>query len=188
MRCTRVDLGRASWRQSRLAWSPVALVELADGRRVSAAYDDRKLSFAVLRRMSLSLAWVCAVVMLFAVPGCGGSSPAPDQSSSPAMTPRPSDESAVSRYVGGVSVRSVERALLAHGGPPTPTLAACRASSAAERASAPFGPTRRPLFTCQITLLGERASYAVQVLHNGCFVAERRRRGQAVYGCGADRS
>jgi hypothetical protein len=32
---------------------------------------------------------------------------------------------------------------------------------------------------------GERASYVVQVLENGCFVAERRRVGLAVYGCGA---
>jgi hypothetical protein len=90
--------------------------------------------------------------------------------------------------VGGVSASSVTRALLAHGGPPTPTTADCRASSSAERKAAPFGPTRRPLFTCELTVTGERASYVVQVLRNGCFVAERRRPGRAVYGCGADRS
>jgi len=44
------------------------------------------------------------------------------------------------------------------------------------------------LFTCELTLPDERASYVVQVLRNGCFVAERRRSGRAVYGCGADRS
>jgi hypothetical protein len=32
--------------------------------------------------------------------------------------------------------------------------------------------------------MGERTSYVVQVLPDGCFVAERRRRGRAVYGCG----
>ena len=64
----------------------------------------------------------------------------------------------------------------------------CQASSSAERRVAPFGRTRLPLFTCELTLTGERASYVVQVLHDGCFVAERRRPGRAVYGCGADRS
>jgi hypothetical protein len=44
------------------------------------------------------------------------------------------------------------------------------------------------LFTCELTVTGERARYVVQVLRNGCFIAERRRRGRAVYGCGADRS
>jgi hypothetical protein len=85
-------------------------------------------------------------------------------------------------------VSSVTRALLAHGGPPAPTTADCRASSSAERRTARFGRTRRPLFTCELTVTGERASYVVQVLRNGCFVAERRRRGRAVYGCGADRA
>jgi hypothetical protein len=33
---------------------------------------------------------------------------------------------------------------------------------------------------------GERVNYVVQVLPDGCFVAERRRRGRAVYGCGAE--
>jgi hypothetical protein len=42
------------------------------------------------------------------------------------------------------------------------------------------------VFTCLLTLTGERARYAVQVLANGCYVAERRRPGRAVYGCGAD--
>ena len=32
---------------------------------------------------------------------------------------------------------------------------------------------------------GERAPYAVQLLPNGCYVAERKRPGQAVYGCEA---
>jgi len=41
------------------------------------------------------------------------------------------------------------------------------------------------VFSCLITLGGQRALYYVQVLGNGCFVAERRRPGQAIYGCGA---
>jgi hypothetical protein len=112
------------------------------------------------------------LVALVAVSGCGHSSVARD---GPAV-------------VRGVSVKSVERAMLTRGGPPRPTTSDCRASSAAERASTPFGHTRRPLFTCEVTVLGERATYDVQVLHNGCFVAERRRVGRAVYGCGAGRS
>jgi hypothetical protein len=122
---------------------------------------------------------VRSVAIIAVATGCGASS------SSRGVAPRAAQAPAVVR---GVSVGSVERALLAHGGPPAPTAAACRASSAAERASAPFGRTRRPLFTCELTVTGERASYVVQVLRNGCFIAERRRRGRAVYGCGADRS
>jgi hypothetical protein len=34
----------------------------------------------------------------------------------------------------------------------------------------------------------ERARDDVQVLGNGCYVAERHRPGRAVYGCGADRA
>jgi hypothetical protein len=86
-----------------------------------------------------------------------------------------------------VSVSSVEHALLAHGGPPRPTTASCRPSTSAERVSAPFGPTHLPLLTCALTWMGERASFVVQVLPDGCFVAERRRRGRAVYGCGVRR-
>jgi hypothetical protein len=77
---------------------------------------------------------------------------------------------------------------VANAGAPRNTTAACRASSAAERAAAPFGHTSTPLFTCELTVTGERASYVVQVLPNGCFVAERRRPGRAIYGCGARRS
>lgn len=90
--------------------------------------------------------------------------------------------------VGGVSVRSVERALLAHRGPSIPTTATCRPSSSSERVTAPFGHTRRPLFTCELTATGEHASYVVQVLGNGCYIAERPRPGRAVDGCGADKS
>jgi hypothetical protein len=116
-----------------------------------------------------------AVAVLVAA--CGGGAPSPARSTSekaPAQAVVQSD----------VSKSSVERALLANG----PTTAACQASSSAVRSQAPFGPTRLPLFTCELTITGERASYAVQVLPNGCFVAERRRPGRAVYGCGVNRS
>jgi hypothetical protein len=42
------------------------------------------------------------------------------------------------------------------------------------------------LFTCELTVSGDRATYVVQVLHSGCFVAERTPPGRAVYGCGVD--
>lgn len=112
---------------------------------------------------------VIAAVALVTVGGCGSSSKGPT-------------------IVGGVSASSVEHALLAQKGPPRPTTATCRGSSPAERAASPFGPTRLPLFTCELTVGGERASYVLQVLHNGCFVAERVRPGAAVYGCGVDRT
>ena len=69
-----------------------------------------------------------------------------------------------------------------------PTAAQCHVSSAAERAAAPFGQTSLPLFTCELTVSGKRARYAVQVLQNGCFVAERLGGGQSVQGCGVKRS
>jgi hypothetical protein len=144
------------------------------------------LSLAVRGPRSI-IAGLAAAAALTVVAGCGSSS-------APAVSPQakaPAKRAAAAvrpTVVGGVSVRSVERALLARGGPPAPTTAACRASSSAERAAAPFGHTRRPLFTCELTLTGERARYVVQVLRNGCFVAERRQPGRAVYGCGADRS
>lgn len=53
-----------------------------------------------------------------------------------------------------------------------PTTADCRASSSAERAPASFRATRRPLFTCGLTVSGEHASYLMEVLRSGCFVAE----------------
>ena len=61
-------------------------------------------------------------------------------------------------------------------------------TAAAERAAAPFGQTSLPLFTCELTVSGKRARYAVQVLQNGCFVAERLGGGQSVQGCGVKRS
>jgi hypothetical protein len=59
-----------------------------------------------------------------------------------------------------------------------------RGARRAERARAPFGHTRRPVFACTLAMNARAARFDVQVA-DGCFVAERRRPGQAVYGCGA---
>jgi hypothetical protein len=115
---------------------------------------------------------LCVPMASLALAGCGWSSHAPP--------------AARTNSVGGVSARSLERALVTRGAQPGPTSATCRGATPAERSRAPFGRTRRPVFTCLLTLTGERARYAVQVLANGCYVAERHRPGRAVYGCGAD--
>lgn len=86
-----------------------------------------------------------------------------------------------------MSSRNLEHALLAGGGPPRPTSASCRPATAAERQQAPFGNTKDPEFSCVIAMSGGRARYDVQVLANGCYVAERVSLGQAVYGCGTGR-
>lgn len=41
-----------------------------------------------------------------------------------------------------------------------------------------------PVFVCLIALERQRDAYDVQVLGNGCYVAERIRPGKAIYGCG----
>jgi hypothetical protein len=81
-----------------------------------------------------------------------------------------------------VTRAQLERALRTN--PNAPASATCRAASATDRRAArSFARTRR-LFICAIALHGQRAAlFDVQVLDNGCFVAERRRRGQADYGC-----
>ncbi len=89
---------------------------------------------------------------------------------------------------------ALERALLAQRNPETggPVTAHCRAPTAAERAHDPFGNTRR-LLSCDVRYEASDGTavsgrYDVQVLANGCFVAEREKRrprlGQVIYGCG----
>jgi|GEM_PF-2092453 len=66
------------------------------------------------------------------------------------------------------------------------TSAACVTATVEDRARHTFGRTRAQLFVCTIRLMRARAraeAFDVQVLHNGCFIAERIRRGQADYGC-----
>jgi hypothetical protein len=64
--------------------------------------------------------------------------------------------------------------------------AACTPAGSPQRRRArhAFGRTRLPLFVCAIAL-GRRGAetFDVQVLRSGCFVAERRRPGQADVGC-----
>jgi hypothetical protein len=68
--------------------------------------------------------------------------------------------------------------------PNMPASAACHRATAADRRAAHSFATTKRLFVCRITLPGQSpAIFDVQVLGNGCFVAERRRRGQADYGC-----
>jgi hypothetical protein len=104
----------------------------------------------------------------------------------PAASPRPAPPSTNQRsrvIARGPSSRSLEQALLAVTAPPRPTYALCHSAGAAEIRASPVGPP--PLFLCTITLNGQRARYDVQVLRNGCYVAERRPPGQAqsIVGC-----
>ena len=82
-------------------------------------------------------------------------------------------------------MRQLEHALLADSGVPRPALARCRPATAAQRTAAPFGQTTLPVFVCLVAVEGHRDSFAVHVLTNGCYVAERTRPGKAIYGCGA---
>lgn len=123
-----------------------------------------------------------AVVVSLALSACGSPSQPATHAAAPASTAKPAPTS-----VGGVSIVSIERALLSSGGDPSPTTASCRGATTPERHAAPFWPTRRPLFSCDLTVNGAPARYDVQVLLNGCYVAERDPHGMAVYGCGADR-
>jgi hypothetical protein len=62
----------------------------------------------------------------------------------------------------------------------------CRTATARDRRRArrTFGRTRLPLFVCAIALRREPAeTFDVQVLRNGCFVAERRRGTRGDFGC-----
>lgn len=59
--------------------------------------------------------------------------------------------------------------------------ATARAQAVSRRA---FASRHALTFTCQIAVNHQPAAlFDVEVLHGGCFVAERRRRGQADYGC-----
>jgi hypothetical protein len=81
-----------------------------------------------------------------------------------------------------VSPTKLEHALRTN--PNSPATASCNSATTADRRRARSFPHARRLFICKITLRGQRASiFDVEVLANGCFVAERRRHGQAVYGC-----
>lgn len=80
--------------------------------------------------------------------------------------------------------RRLERALSRTRATPPVATASCRLETAAQRATSPFGPTGPPVYACTLGRGGHQASYDVQLLATGCFVAERRAPGVAIYGCG----
>lgn len=86
------------------------------------------------------------------------------------------------------AARRLEVALTSQTVPPRPTSASCRPATAAQRTTAPFGSTTLPVFVCLVDTEGHQSTFDVQVLKNGCYVAERTPAGQAIYGCGAGSS
>ena len=79
------------------------------------------------------------------------------------------------------SHRHAARVRAAHEPQQPASVASCRRLSH-PRHHSPLSPP--PTFTCRIAVNGNpTATFDVQVLPNGCFVAERRRPGQADYGC-----
>jgi hypothetical protein len=68
------------------------------------------------------------------------------------------------------------------------TAATCRLETASEQGKSPFGSTGAPIYSCSVTAGGVASAYDVQLLASGCFVAERRKPGKAIYGCGAGRA
>ena len=150
------------------------------------------LGMAVISPHVRAGAGVVGVLLCAVIAGaCGSSSPsssstAPSTSAAGGMpsTSASSTASSSSAAAAG-SARRLETALLATNGPPRPTSASCRPASAAERAAAPFGQTTPPVFVCLLAVEGQRATFDVQLLNNGCYVAERTPPGQAIYGCEA---
>jgi hypothetical protein len=107
------------------------------------------------------------------VAGCGGDPPRRATATQP--RPHPAARPPVTAERLAQAIRT---------NPNMPASAAChRATAADRRAARSFADTKR-LFVCRITLPRQSpAIFDVQVLADGCFVAERRRRGQADYGC-----
>jgi len=84
--------------------------------------------------------------------------------------------------------RRLERALGGVRATPSVSAASCRVETAVQRSGSPFGSSGPPVYACTLARGGHEASYDVQLLATGCFVAERRAPGSAIYGCGAGRS
>lgn len=123
-----------------------------------------------------------ASAALLLVASCGGGSSSGGPVSSTSPTPSSSQSSPPA---AAATAQSLTNALLHRTRSPRPTAASCRAATAAEVTTGPFGTSSQPQFTCRLTISGKAARYDVQVQGNGCYVAERHRPGQAVYGCGA---
>jgi hypothetical protein len=88
----------------------------------------------------------------------------------------------------GAKVHGLEQALRKSPSKPSVSAVTCHAESVSQRAQSPFGKTGPPVFACSITAGGAPVAYDVQLLPSGCFVAERRAPGKAIYGCGAGKA
>jgi len=84
--------------------------------------------------------------------------------------------------------RRLERALRRSRATPPVSSATCSLETAAQRSGSPFGASGGSVYACMLTRGATKAAYNVQLLTNGCFVAERRAPGVAIYGCGAGRT
>ncbi len=126
-----------------------------------------------MRALRTSLPSTVAV-LAFALAACGSTSH-PHSASTATQSKPPATSPAAHKLEHG----------LLGAGPPRPTSATCLPATAADRRASPFGAGKSPVFSCAITVAGTKAGYYVQVLKTGCFVAERRRPGRAIYGCEA---
>jgi hypothetical protein len=128
---------------------------------------------ALLHRLLLISALLLGAAVL--PTGCG--------SSSTTKSSTRSDVAPASRADPGVRVTS---ALMSSRTKPRISAASCSTASAREAAHGPFGRTKDPVFGCTITRDGAVGRYVVQLLPNGCVVAESVSGHHAIYGC--DRS
>lgn len=142
---------------------------------------------------------VAIVVGVILVAGCGSSGPTSSARLPP--VPKPVSTTTISPStstgsgLGSASTPTTSSAAalpanhVAHGllharvKPPL-TGARCRLETPAERAGSPFGPVGGSVYACTLARGGPPVAYDVQVLANGCFVAERRKPGAVIYGCG----
>jgi hypothetical protein len=118
-----------------------------------------------------------AIVLGLTAGGCASSTV---RHSPPAPGPRP-----VTARIRGVRDEAVERAVRRNGDVGVSS-ASCRAPSRADAARSPFGPTRRPVMHCLVGTGDGLAWYEVEVLRDGCFLAERDTGGSEIRGCGVD--
>jgi hypothetical protein len=167
--------------------APATAPECRSGVRPALAYGFRQRW--LVWRQAAGAAWPLASALL--VMACGGTtrSSAPSVQSSGATTAASQSRGASSPVItiNGIRAASVESAILRHTSLPRPTAVSCRAPTAAEQTKSPVGGTGSTLFSCSVTMEPAPAQFYVEVLPNGCFVAERQRPGRAIYGCGVHR-
>ena len=138
---------------------------------------------------------VAIVVAVLLLAGCGSSGHSSSRST-PAVpatvsttTVTSSASSASSTTTSSSSAAPLPAGRVAHdllhaSVKPPLTGARCALETAAQRARSPFGPVGGTVYACTLAHGGPPVAYDVQVLSNGCFVAERRKPGAAIYGCG----